>query len=139
MLTFFRPVFFAFALAAVTVVAHADESTPAAGTAVATPKALAQAVKARRVVTFVYQGQPRTVEPHACGITVTSGEAVLHGYQIEGGSASGIPPGWRTFSVAKISEFALTEKTFAAPRTDYAAGRPHLDPLWAEIEATKTP
>lgn len=126
MLTFIRSTLFAFALLNVASAAETDGAATLKDT-------LTHAVKERRVVTFVYQGQARTVEPHACGITVTSGEAVLHGYQTEGGSASGIPPGWRTFSIAKIGEFVVTDKTFGVARQGYTTGRPHLDPLWAEV------
>ena len=100
---------------------------------------LAEAVRARKIVTFVYQGQPRTVEPHACGISVATGEAVLHGYQTAGGSSSGSLPGWRTFVVAKIAALEIGEATFSAPREGYAAGRPHLDPVWAELRPAPAP
>src|SRR5690606_1675121 len=151
MLTFLRIAFFACASCASSGIAIASDSANAATVATPSPAAatlqetLTLAVTERRVVTFVYQGQARTVEPHACGITITSGEAVPHGDQTGGGSASGIPPGWRTFPVAKIGECVVTDKTFAAPRQDYSAGRPNLDPVWAEVTvaakvaATATP
>lgn len=100
---------------------------------------LAEAVRARKIVTFVYQGQPRTVEPHACGISAATGEAVLHGYQTAGGSSSGSLPGWRTFAVAKMAALEIGEAAFAAPREGYAAGRPHLDPVWAELRPAPAP
>lgn len=93
---------------------------------------LAAAVRERRVITFLYDGHERAVEPHACGVGV-NGEPVLHGYQFAGGSASGSPPGWRNFSVAKITDLAVGERRFAAPRPGYAKSRPRLAPAWAEL------
>lgn len=136
-----RPAFFAFSLGvAASAIAHAAEPpTPLSAPASSARDALVTAIRDRRVVTFVYQGRERTVEPHACGIASATSEAVLHGYQIEGESASGTPPGWRTFAVDKITALAVTGKSFPGPRKDYAAGRPRLDPLWAEVAATATP
>lgn len=93
---------------------------------------LARAIRELRVVTFVYQGHARTVEPHACGIA-RSGEAVLHGYQTEGGSASGAVPGWRTYALDKIASLTVTDTRFPGARVDYAADRPRLEPAWAEL------
>lgn len=123
--------FAAFACVASAFATAGEAGSPSA------PQALVQAVKERRVVTFVYQGQPRTVEPHACGVATRSGEAVLHGYQTDGGSASGTPPGWRTFSLSKIEALAVSATTFAAPRADYSSGRPQLEPLWAEVDTAE--
>jgi len=100
---------------------------------------LAGAIRERRIVSFVYQGQPRTVEPHACGVVAPDGEPVLHGYQIAGGSTSGQLPGWRTFAITKITELAVTETPFDAPRAGYASGRPRLDPVWAELDPAAAP
>ena len=48
-----------------------------------------------RVVTLVYQGLRRTVEPHLIGMH-EAGEPLLVGYQTGGFSGSGEVPGWRT-------------------------------------------
>lgn len=93
-----------------------------------------RAIHERRVVNFNYGGHERTVEPHAYGVA-TTGDVVLHGYQTSVGSASGKPPGWRTFNTAEIKELAVTETTFARARADYSAERPKLEPLWAEVAA----
>lgn len=137
MLTFLRAVCAALLL---TTAAQASDPAPAAETAAAASReTLTTAIRERQVVTFVYQGRARTVEPHACGIVSATGEAVLHGYQTDGESASGVPPGWRTFTVAKITALTVIGKTFAGPRQDYAAGRPQFAPLWAEVAASSSP
>jgi hypothetical protein len=129
-------------------VASADEAASAAtGTsaAEADPAArspqhdlLVRAIAEKRVLHFSYAGHPRVVEPYAYGVSAT-GEAVLHGYQIAGGSTSKPPPGWRTFAVSGITDVVGTERRFSKARADYSAERPKLDPQWAEVEgAAKT-
>lgn len=110
---------------------HAE---PAARSASAQDE-LARAIRELRVITFVYEGHSRTVEPHACGLA-RSGESVLHGYQTEGGSASGTVPGWRTYAVDKIESLRVTDTRFPGARAGYDADRPKLDPVWAELPAT---
>lgn len=127
---------------------EANDSPPAPSTPASAPapdstpppaevEPLLTAIRERRLVSFHYQGHDRVVEPHACGI-VAGGEAVLHGYQIGGNSASGGLPGWRTFSVSKIGALKITEERFAGPRPDRGS-RPRLAPLWAEVAAAKAP
>jgi predicted DNA-binding transcriptional regulator YafY len=99
---------------------------------------LASAIREQRVVTFTYAGHARTVEPHTCGIGST-GEAILHGFQTEGGSGSGPAAGWRTFTVAKIENLVVTEHRFPEARPGYAASRPRLTPAWAELPAPAVP
>ena len=137
-------------------VAMAEEAAPAAAAAVTPPATeassteidpaarspqhdlLVQAIAEKRVLHFTYAGHPRVVEPYAYGVSAT-GEAVLHGYQIAGGSTSKPPPRWRTFSVSGISDVVGTERRFSKARADYSAERPKLDPQWAEVEgAAKT-
>jgi predicted DNA-binding transcriptional regulator YafY len=93
-----------------------------------------RALRERRVVPFSYRRHERVLEPHALGVAA-NGEAVLHGYQTEGGTVSGKPLGWRTFSLAEIQALTVTEKSFPGPRPDHASDRPKLNPLWGELEA----
>lgn len=94
---------------------------------------LVRAIHEKQVLRFVYNGHVRVVEPHAYGVTAT-GEVVLHGFQIEGESASKPPPGWRTFSVALIEKLAVTEERFSSARPDYVQGEPALETVWAALE-----
>ena len=125
----------------------AEEPAPAAGGAGAataetppTParpaqhELLVRAILERRLLHFSYHGYARVVEPHAYGVSA-AGEVVLHAYQTGGGSVSEPPPGWRTFTVAEMSEVAVAEVGFSGPRRSYTGERPKLDPLWAEVSA----
>lgn len=111
----------------------------AAGSQSALREALLRAIRERRVVSFNYGGHPRTVEPHAYGLS-GAGEEALNGFQISGGSSSVPPPGWRTFTVAEMGELVVTGIGFGGPRPDYVnTGRFKLDPVWAELTTEGVP
>lgn len=94
---------------------------------------LVKAVRERQVLKLVYNGHARVVEPHAYGVAAT-GEVVLHAFQIEGGSTSKPPPGWRTFSVALIEKLEVTEARFSQARPGYVPGEPVMEMVWAALE-----
>jgi hypothetical protein len=106
--------------------------TRAADPTPALHEALVRAIQARRLLHFTYGGQSRVVEPHAYGVSA-SGEVVLHGYQVAGGSNSVPPPGWRTFTVANIDGLVEARTGFSGARRDYSGERLKLDPTWAEL------
>ncbi len=132
------------ALAAEEPTQAAGESASGVAEAAAVParpaqhELLVRAILERRLLHFSYHGHPRVVEPHAYGVSA-EGEAVLHGYQTAGGSASEPPPGWRTFSVTEMSDITAAEAGFSRPRKSYTGERPKLDPLWAEVSAGAEP
>lgn len=83
-----------------------------------TYETLSRAIAMRQVVTFSYDGLPRVVEPFLLG-TTTAGRLALRGYQTEGGSKSGIVPGWHLFSIDKIVGISMSPATFSGMRPLY--------------------
>jgi WYL domain len=79
---------------------------------------LVRAILEHRVVELDYRGYRRTVEPYLLGLH-EAGEPILLGYQTAGFSHSGEIPGWRTFITTAIGDVAVTERTFAGPRSDW--------------------
>jgi WYL domain len=84
----------------------------------ATGERLVRAILEHRTVEFAYQGYRRTVEPYLLGLH-ENGEPILLGYQTAGGSHSGEIPGWRAFITTGIGDVVVTDRTFAAPRSDF--------------------
>ncbi|MBA3599396.1 MAG: hypothetical protein H0W40_18790 [Methylibium sp.] len=82
--------------------------------------AIATALRERQLLAFVYDGQPRAVEPHIYGLS-GSGRPALSAYQVAGGSASGEPLGWKLFHVSEMRQVKLLAAHFAGPRPDYNA------------------
>ncbi|HMJ88750.1 MAG TPA: hypothetical protein VK530_02980 [Candidatus Acidoferrum sp.] len=77
---------------------------------------LISAIENKDVITFVYNGEPRVVEPQTYGISV-AGHDVLRAYQRAGGSASRQTTIAKLFDVAKMSKLEKTgEKFFEALR-----------------------
>ena len=68
------------------------------------------AIKSQNVITFDYEEQPRTVEPHCYGIT-TKGNEVIRAYQIDGYSSSG-RMGWKLYDISKIEDLSVLDETF---------------------------
>lgn len=91
----------------------------------------AAAINAGQVITFVYDGMERVVQPATFG-TSTAGKLTLRGCQIGGVSSSGSLPDWRPFTVAKVVNPALTGAVF----TDFAVvGYTKGDSMFSHILA----
>lgn len=72
------------------------------------------AIQDQRVLSFLYDGSHRLVEPHLLGVD-SDGDVTLSAWQISGGSGQG----WRDFHVAKLTSLSITEQSFAGPRDGY--------------------
>jgi len=93
---------------------------------------ISQAIKDRRILTFNYDGYPRTVEPHCHGIT-TAGNEALRCYQTAGGSSSGHVPGWHMMKVDKIIGLTVSSSVFSGPRDGYSRGDRGMATIYEEI------
>jgi hypothetical protein len=75
---------------------------------------ICEAIKRRRVVTFRYKNTIRTAEPHLLGFDQKN-NLTLSAWQLSGGSGQS----WRAFHLNLLSNFSLTDETFAAARPGY--------------------
>lgn len=75
-------------------------------------------IRRQRILRLTYRGYMRLVEPHAIGIT-TGGHRALLAWQVEGGSKSDPPTGWRTFLIEEIKSPSVTVRGFT-PRDTYS-------------------
>jgi|SRR6266481_9297977 len=99
------------------------------GIAHETHQLLLTAIHEKRLIRFVFGGKERVAEPHDYGIHNASVRLLT--YQIAGASGGALP-GWRWFEVARMSEIALLEKTFAGGRP--GSGKHHRwDTLFARV------
>ncbi|MBB3229105.1 putative DNA-binding transcriptional regulator YafY [Luteibacter sp. Sphag1AF] len=87
------------------------------------------AIAQHRLLIFTYDGTERIVEPHIYGVDAR-GEPLLSAYQVEGGSRSGQPAGWRLFRMDKMIGLRVLDQHFAGPRPDYQPD----DGLFATIQ-----
>lgn len=82
---------------------------------------IATAIQGRNLLTFVYDGFSRTVEPHTFGVD-TKGHTALRAYQVGGGSESGEYIGWKLFHANQMHSVTVQAQTFAGPRPGYKRG-----------------
>jgi hypothetical protein len=80
---------------------------------------ICQAIKEKRVLSFMYDLERRTLEPHVLGYD-RDGELKLSGWQLSGGSCKG----WRDFQAAKLTGLAITDAHFERPRSRWRRDRP---------------
>lgn len=95
---------------------------------------LLQAITERRVVVFNYDGRRRVVEPHAYGDS-RRGRGLLRGYETDASETDPAtrPPGWALFSVSKMGDVELSDRTFAEPRAGYRRGDRKMLRIHAEL------
>ena len=79
---------------------------------------ICDAIRARRLLRFVYDGYERVVEPHLYGIN-TAGNEALSAYLVRGWSASDTAPGWRTYLVKEMRDTAALAEPFGGTREGY--------------------
>ena len=89
---------------------------------------LRQAMSLDHVVTFDYDGKPRTVEVHAIGLSTKDNSVVMRGFM------DGDAWPWRLFTVSKIEGLAIAAKPSAAPREGYAQGDKQMRVVLSEIK-----
>ena len=94
-------------------------------------EALVAAVKGRNIIAFEYDGKPRSVEPHAVGIT-PKGIAVMRAFQSGGDSATSVRS-WKLFTVDKIVDLITSDATFSEPRPGYVTGDRAMQSVLAEL------
>ncbi len=72
---------------------------------------ICNAIKNRRQISIVYDGQVRVVDPYLIG-TTTAGNETLRAYQVGGYSERGGLPAWRMFTLKKISAVKILDTSF---------------------------
>ena len=73
-----------------------------------------EAIAAKKLVEFDYQGYPRVCEPHVFGSCNGEDEVLM--FQVAGGSKSGRLPNWRRVKMNQISGLRILDDTFPGPR-----------------------
>lgn len=76
---------------------------------------MCEAIAARRLVRFDYDGVDRVAEIYAHGFNRAKAEAV-RAFQTAGGSRASDPVGWKFFRVAKMKNVQMLEDRFPGNR-----------------------
>jgi hypothetical protein len=75
---------------------------------------ICESIAARSMISFLYSGKQRTVEPHTLGYDKKSA-LILSAWQTSGGSGEG----WRDFHLEKMTNIVSTGAKFSGPRPGY--------------------
>src|SRR5688572_30962895 len=94
---------------------------------------ICDAIRARRLIRFVYDGYERVAEPHAYGIS-TANHEVVSGYLVGGWSASEGAPGWRKYLVHQMHDIHALAETFPGPRGGYNPEDRQLRQVFCRLE-----
>ena len=94
---------------------------------------LMAAITDKHLISFVYEGHPRTAIPAAYGIHNTTGNVVLRAYQIAGTSSSRSVPLWDLFLVEKMTECVVLDETFTSDPPFYSRGDKHMGEIYCQL------
>ena len=98
---------------------------------------LCDAIRAKRLVRFIYDGYERIVEPHLHGINAASHE-ILTGWLVGGWSESRPEPGWRNYLVKDMHDVHALADHFEGPRPKYNAFDPKVRQVFCRLEPVVT-
>lgn len=90
------------------------------------------AIQNRNLISFVYDGYSRIVEPHTLGVD-GKGHGALRAYQVAGGSGSGEFVGWKIFHVSEMRSLTVLPQHFAGARQGYKRGDKAFSVIHAEL------
>ena len=94
--------------------------------------AIVEAIAERRVLSFIYRGSTREVEPHTYGIN-TAGHEALSCFQVSGTSRSGTPRDWKTLLVSEMGSLTMTGQRFPGPRPEYVRDSKTFRQIFAQL------
>lgn len=95
---------------------------------------LCDAIRARHLVRFIYEGYERIVEPHQYGIN-TANHEMLSGYLVGGWSRTETEPGWRNYLVREMHDVHVLAEPFTAPRAGYNPGSTVFHQVYCQVDA----
>lgn len=95
---------------------------------------ICNAIRARRLLRFTYEGYERVVEPHTYGVN-TAGHEAVRGWLVGGWSSSTAEPGWRMFLVSEMRDVAALAEAFDGPREQYNAEDRGFETVYCRLEA----
>ena len=94
---------------------------------------IAEAIKEKKSLAFAYHGFDRVVSPYACGLTPTN-EIKMIGFQIGGGSNSGVTEKLRFYSTAYSAGVTIVDDPFRPATEEDKAVFAQLAKIYEEVQ-----
>ena len=99
---------------------------------------ICDAIRARRLLRFVYDGYERVVEPHLYGVN-SAGHEAIRAFLVRGWSASDTAPGWRMFLLDRMEGVAALAESFPEPRPEYNPDDSQMVRVYCKLEGEPRP
>lgn len=93
---------------------------------------ITDAINSHQYLEFQYEGYPRKVVPFAHGSHATTGNKVMRGLQVAGGSKSGKFDFPKLWTIDEMSGVRMLDETFEIPER-YEKGDKDIRPIVAEL------
>ena len=78
-----------------------------------------QAISEKKIITFIYDGELRGVEPFLTGKHKDTGKLSLRAWWLYGYTKSSNPTNWRLYTIELMSNIAITNDGFIGQRPYY--------------------
>jgi len=78
---------------------------------------IAAAIRGKKLIEVVYEGQRRLAEPHVLGRRGRDDHLQVHAFQLRNHSQPLSRPGWRFYLLAKIEHLHTSGENFAGRRS----------------------
>lgn len=91
------------------------------------------AIANRYVITFLYKGVTRTVEPYVTGIHRNTDNKILRAWILSGTTTPTADSGWRLFRLDWLSNLNVTNRQFDPIRPGYDRNDDHMSMTYARI------
>jgi hypothetical protein len=91
-----------------------------------------EALRNRKQVEIVYDGQPRLIEFHTIGFS-KDGRPIARVWQVQGGSNSGDGSGWKLLRLNDVQFVKIAEGESEAPRSGYKWGDRAITDIRCEL------
>jgi len=95
---------------------------------------ITDAIRARRLIRFIYEGYERIVEPHMYGIN-SANQEMVSAFLVGGWTKTETQPGWRNFLVKEMDDVHALSESFRTPRPGYNAKDPQFRQIYCSLDA----
>src|SRR3989442_14643270 len=93
------------------------------------------AIATKKLLSFMYEGLGRVVEPRLCGQNA-AGHGVLLAWLVRGHSKSDPRPGWRNYLLAEMQSLHVLDETFERSRPGFKPHDTRMVTIYCRVEAT---
>ncbi|BDD04244.1 hypothetical protein [Aureibacter tunicatorum] len=92
---------------------------------------VSKAIKEQKVISFMYEGTRRIVEPFTLGTLQSSNNLSLSAWKVGGYSQSRSSSDWRLYTFSKMSQIKVESDALIESRAGYRADDSRMSYIWS--------